>query len=72
MVLLSKGMGVQEAHKRNSRTDKNHSNQREHEGANFAQIICNEVKKAFSKQSYKHKKHHANDSECASVSNYSS
>ena len=56
---------------RNGHMDKHHSNQREHEGANFAQIICKEVKKVFHKQSHKHKKHHANDSESDSDSDYS-
>ena len=35
---------------RNGHADKIHSNTREHEGANNAQIICKEVKKAFCKQ----------------------
>ena len=48
---------------RNGHTDRNCSNQRECKGANFAQIICKEVKKAFHKQSHKCKKCHANDSE---------
>ena len=38
--------------------DINHSNQREREWANFAQIIRKEVKKAVHKQSHKRKKHH--------------
>jgi hypothetical protein len=38
---------------RNGHADKNHSNQREHEGANFAQIVCKEVKKSFRKQLHK-------------------
>jgi hypothetical protein len=48
MVLLSKGMGVQEAHE-----GRNHSIQIEHKGENFDQIISKEVKKAFHKQSHK-------------------
>ena len=40
------------------------------EGANFAQIIRKEVKKAFRKQSSKHKKHRANDSDSDSDSDY--
>jgi len=40
-VHLSKGMGVQEVHKRI---------EREHEGANFAQIVCKEVKKVLMTQ----------------------
>ena len=45
---------------RNGHPDKHHSKERECEGANFAQIICKEVKKAFRKQSHKHKKHRTN------------
>jgi hypothetical protein len=56
---------------RNGHADKNHSNQREHEGANFAQIIHKEVKKAFRKQSHKRKKRCMNDSESDSDSDYS-
>ena len=56
----------------NGHADKNHSNQREREGANFAQIIHKDVKKAFRKQSHKCKKHCANDSESHSDSDYSS
>lgn len=41
---------------RTGHADKQHSNQRECEGANFAQMICKEVKKAFCKHSHKHKK----------------
>ena len=40
---------------KNGHDDKNHSNQREHAGAKYAQIICREVKKAFRKHSSKHK-----------------
>ena len=58
--------------RRNRHTDKNRANQREREGKNFAQIICKEVKKAFCKQSHKHKKHPANNSESDSNSDYSS
>jgi len=57
---------------RNRHADKKRSNQREREGANFAQIIRKEVKKAFRKQSYKCKKRRANDSESDSDSDYSS
>jgi len=46
---------------RNVHTDRNRSNQRECEGANFAQKIHKEVKKAFYKQSHKSKKRHAKD-----------
>ena len=49
--------------------DKNRSSQRERKGANYAQIICKEVKKAFGKDSSKRKKCHANDSESDSDSN---
>jgi hypothetical protein len=41
--------------RRNRHSDKNR-NQREHKGANNAQMICKEVKKAFCKQSQKHRK----------------
>ena len=41
---------------------------REREGANYAQIICKEVKKAFRKQSHKRKKRRVNDSESDSDS----
>jgi hypothetical protein len=49
--------------RRNGHVDKHRSNQRECEGANFAQIIRMEVKKAFCKQSHKCKNCLANDSE---------
>ena len=52
--------------------DKNGSNQREWEGANNAQIISKEVKKAFCKHLHKSKKRRVNDSESDSNSNYSS
>ena len=57
---------------RNGHTDKHHSKTRELKGANYAQIIYKEVKKAYRKQSHKHKKHCANDSESDSNSDYSS
>jgi hypothetical protein len=57
--------------RKNRHADKNHSNQRECLGANYAQIICKEVKKAFRKHSHKHKKHRVNDSESDSDSDYS-
>jgi hypothetical protein len=44
----------------------------ERKGANFAQIICKEVKKVLRKQSHKRKKNHANDSDSDSDSDYSS
>ena len=37
---------------KNGHAEKIHSNQRESKGANFAQIICKEAKKAFRKQSH--------------------
>jgi hypothetical protein len=37
--------------RKNGHTDKNRSSQREHEGANYAQLIRKEVKKAFRKHS---------------------
>ena len=55
---------------RNGHTDKNHSNPRKCEGANYAQIICKESKKDFRKQLHKRKKRHANDSESDSNSDY--
>jgi hypothetical protein len=54
----------------NRHDDKNHSNQREREGANYAQIIHKEVKKAFRMQSHNRKKHHGNDSDSNSDSYY--
>jgi hypothetical protein len=63
-------MGAQEAHKGTDML-KTHSNQKEDKGANFTQIICKEIKKAFHKQSHKRKKCHANDSESDSNSDYS-
>jgi hypothetical protein len=58
--------------RRNRHADKNCSKQRECEGANHAQIIHKEVKKAFCKHSHKRKKRHANKSESDSDSDYSS
>ena len=55
----------------NGHADKYHSNQQEHEGANYAQLICKEVKKAFRKHSHKHKEHCVNDSESDSDSDNS-
>ena len=57
---------------RNGHSDKNRSNPRECEGANYAQIISKEVKKAFRKQLYKRDKHCANNSESDSDSDCSS
>ena len=51
---------------------KQRSHDKKREGANFAQIIRKEVKKAFRKQSSKHKKRRANDSDSDSDSDYSS
>ena len=56
----------------NGHDDKNRSNQREREGANYAQIIHKEVKKAFCVLSHNRKKHHGNDSESDSDSDYRS
>ena len=56
----------------NGQDDKNRSNQREREGANYAQMIHKEVKKAFRKQFHKRKKRCANNSESDSDSDYSS
>jgi hypothetical protein len=57
--------------RKNGHYDKNRSNTRDREGANYAQIIRKEVKKAFRKQSHKRKKRRANDSESDSDSDYS-
>jgi hypothetical protein len=57
---------------RNGHADKHRSNQRECRWANFAQIICKEVKKAFRKHSHKCKKHYTNDWESDSNSDCSS
>jgi hypothetical protein len=51
--------------------EQHHSKERECEGANFAQMIRKKVKKAFPKQSHKHKKHWENDSKSDSDSDYS-
>lgn len=58
--------------RKNGQYDKNRSNTRDCEGANYAQIIRKEVKKAFRKQSHKCKKRRANDSESDSDSDFSS
>jgi hypothetical protein len=52
--------------------DKHCSKEKKREGANFAQIIRKEAKKAFCKQSHKRKKRRTNDSESDSDSDYSS
>ena len=57
-------MGAQDVHKG--------TDQREHKGANYAQIIHKEVKKAFRKHSHKCKKRRMNDSESDSDFDYSS
>jgi hypothetical protein len=57
---------------RNGHAHRNRSNQRERKGANFAQIICKEVKKAFHKHSHKCKERRTNNSESDSDSDYSS
>jgi hypothetical protein len=56
---------------RNRHVNKHHSKERKIKEANFAQIICKEVMKAFPKQSHKSKKCHTNDSESDSDSDYS-
>ena len=48
------------------------SKESQREGANYAQLIRKEVKKAFRKQSHKRKKRHGNDSDSDSDSDYSS
>ena len=63
---IKKNGGTGSTHMQTSR-----SNQREREGASFSQIIREEVKKAFFKQSHKRKKCHPNDSESDSDSDYS-
>ena len=70
-VLLSKGMGAQEVREGMDMLTKHSLNQRECEGANYAQMICKKVKKAFHKHSHKRKKLHVNDSESDSDSDYS-
>ena len=57
--------------RRNGHNDKSRSSTRDREGANYAQLIRKEVKKAFRKQSHKRKKRRANDSESDSDSDYS-
>ena len=72
MVLLSKGMGAQEVHEEMDMLIKTVQIRANTKGANFAQIFCKEVKKAFRKQSHKCKKHHTNYSESDSNSDYCS
>jgi hypothetical protein len=52
--------------------NRSHSKGSQREGANYAQLIRKEVKRAFRKQSHKRKKRHGNDSDSDSDSNYSS
>ena len=61
-VLLSKGIGAQEAHEKMDILIR----------TNYAQLICKEVKKPFRKHSSKRKKRRTNDSESDSDSDYSS
>jgi hypothetical protein len=58
--------------RKNGPTDRHRSNHREHEGANFAQILRKEVKRAFHKESNERKKPRAQDLESDSDSDYSS
>ena len=58
--------------RRSGHNDRNRLNTRDREGANYAQLIRKEVKKAFRHQSHKRKKRRANDSESDSDSDYSS
>eukprot|EP00804_Cyclotella_cryptica_P011053 CCRYP_013527-RA/>CCRYP_013527-RA protein AED:0.16 eAED:0.16 QI:0/-1/0/1/-1/1/1/0/84 len=58
--------------KKNGGAGKPHSNERKPEGANFAQIVRAELKKALRKKSSKCKKRHANDSDSDSDSDESS
>ena len=51
--------------------NRHRSKESQHQGANFAQLIRKEVKKAFRKQSHKRKKCHGNDSDSDSDSDYS-
>jgi putative hemolysin len=70
-TLIKRNGGTGSA-QRNGHFDKNRSNPREREGANYAQMICKEIKKAFLEQSHKRKKCHVNNSESDSNSDYSS
>ena len=70
-TLIKRNGGTGSARK-NGHANKNRSSQRECKGANYAQLICKEVKKAFRKHSLKCKKHCVNDSESDSDSDYSS
>eukprot|EP00804_Cyclotella_cryptica_P019467 CCRYP_006635-RA/>CCRYP_006635-RA protein AED:0.43 eAED:0.43 QI:0/-1/0/1/-1/1/1/0/105 len=54
--------------KKNGGAGKPNSKERKSEGANFAQIVRVELKKALRKKSSKRKKHRANDSESDSDS----
>eukprot|EP00804_Cyclotella_cryptica_P002090 CCRYP_006517-RA/>CCRYP_006517-RA protein AED:0.47 eAED:0.47 QI:0/-1/0/1/-1/1/1/0/105 len=58
--------------KKNGGAGKPHSKERKPEGANFAQIVRAELKKALRKKSSKCKKRRANDSESDSDSDDSS
>eukprot|EP00804_Cyclotella_cryptica_P009898 CCRYP_014162-RA/>CCRYP_014162-RA protein AED:0.44 eAED:0.44 QI:0/-1/0/1/-1/1/1/0/108 len=58
--------------KKNGGAGKPNSKERKPEGANFAQIVRAELKKALRKKSSKRKKHCANDSESDSDSDGSS
>eukprot|EP00804_Cyclotella_cryptica_P031002 CCRYP_013583-RA/>CCRYP_013583-RA protein AED:0.44 eAED:1.00 QI:0/0/0/1/1/1/2/0/395 len=58
--------------KKNGGAGKPHSKERKPEGANLAQIVWTELKKALRKKSSKRKRHHANDSESDSNSDDSS
>ena len=68
MVLLSKGMGAQEAQVKSGMWTSTIQIREMAKGVNCAQIICKEVKKAFRKQSHMRKKPCANNSESDSNS----
>ena len=57
--------------RKSGHTNRNRSNTTDCEGANYAQLIRKEVKKAFCKQSHECKKCHANNSESDNNTDYS-
>jgi hypothetical protein len=58
--------------RKSGHADKHHSKESKHEGANFAQIIRKEVRKAFRQQSHKRKKHRTHEYKSDSKSDDSS
>ena len=55
--------------KRHGGAGKPNSKERKAEGANFAQIICSELKNALCKKAGNRKKHHGDDPDSGSDSN---